>query len=241
MGYERKEVIGNATLYLGDCLEILPTLEKVDAVITDPPYGIGFSHHGQNVRGIGNGKYKTAFADVKIAGDDKPFDPSPWIGFERVILWGANHFASRLQDTDKWLIWDKREAESTLSFADCEMAWTNLPGQARMFRHYWNGMLKASERGEARVHPTQKPIALMRWCIDQTALPSGSCVLDPYMGSGPTGIAACQAGMRFIGVELLEPYFNIACQRIENAQRQRTMFPGDDYDRVVMEQERLGF
>ena len=221
---ERRE-IGNAVLYLGNCIEISPTLPLVDAVITDPPYGIAFSHHGQNVRGIGGGKYKTAFANVEVIGDDQPFDPAPWLAYPKVVLWGANHFASRLPDADKWLVWDKREADSTLSFADCEMAWTNLPGQARMFRHYWNGMLKASERGDARVHPTQKPIALMRWCLGQAGLPAGSCALDPYMGSGPTGIATCQAGMRFIGIEIEPRYYEIACERIENAQRQQRMFP----------------
>jgi site-specific DNA-methyltransferase (adenine-specific)/modification methylase len=120
----RVERIGEATLYLGDCLEILPTLGKVDAVITDPPYGIAFSHHGQDVKGIGGGKYKTAFAGHKVIGDEKPFDPSPWLDFPKVILWGANHYGSKLPDVDKWLVWDKREAESSLSFADCELAWT---------------------------------------------------------------------------------------------------------------------
>lgn len=217
-------IIGDARLYLGDCLEILPTLPKVDAVVTDPPYGIAFSHHGQNVRGIGNGKYKTVFSGVRVIGDDSPFDPSPWLQFPKVILWGANHYASRLPDVDKWLIWDKREAESSLSFADCEIAWTNLPGQARIFRHYWNGMLKASERGQARVHPTQKPIALMTWCIDQARLGPHEVCLDPYMGTGSVGIAASQALQPFIGIELDPGYFDIACRRIDDAYRQGKLF-----------------
>jgi site-specific DNA-methyltransferase (adenine-specific)/modification methylase len=215
-------IIGNATLYHGDALELCGLLPKDAAIITDPPYGIAFSHHGQAVRGIGGGKYKTAFAGIKVIGDDRPFDPVSWLAFPVIILWGASHFASRLPDVDKWLIWDKREAESTLSFADCEIAWTNLPGQARIFRHYWNGMLKASERGEPRVHSTQKPIALMRWCIEQANIPR--LIADPYMGSGTTGVAAMQAGIDFIGVEIHKPYFDIACERIDNAQRQERMF-----------------
>lgn len=218
----RIETIGNAVLYLGDCLEVLPTLGKVDAVITDPPYGIGFSHHGQDVKGIGGGKYKTKFAGVKVIGDDRPFDPITWVSFKAVILWGANHYASRLPDMDKWLIWDKREAESTLSFADCEMAWTNLSGQARIFRHYWNGMLKASERGISRVHPTQKPVALMEWCVKQAG--PAETILDPFMGSGTTGVACMNLGRKFIGIEIEGKYFNIACERIDQAQKQGRLF-----------------
>jgi site-specific DNA-methyltransferase (adenine-specific)/modification methylase len=155
----RVERIGDCTLYLGDCLKILPMLGTLDAVITDPPYGIGFCHNGQDVKGIGGGRYKTRFGGVKITGDDMPFDPS-WILNLGVpsILFGANHYADRLPSSAFWIVWDKREADSTLSFADCEMAWTNLKGNCRIFRHLWNGMMKASEHGVSRVHPTQKPI-----------------------------------------------------------------------------------
>ena len=215
----RKEVIGAATLYLGDCREILPTLPRPDALITDPPYGIAFSHAGGDVRGIGGGKYATKFADVKIAGDDAPFDPSALVGAaDSVVRWGANHYADKLPPSAHWFIWDKREADSTLDFADCEMAWVNRKGVARIFRHYWNGMLKASERGEARVHPTQKPVALMAWCMGRLGSPQS--VLDPFMGSGTTGVACANLGVRFVGIELETTYFDIACRRIEDAQRQ---------------------
>ena len=214
--------IGNAELWLGDCREILPSLGKVDAVITDPPYGIAFSHHGQNVKGIGGGKYKTAFAGVKIVGDDEPF--MPWLLLALgvpTVLFGAIHYADKLPISARWLVWDKRQAESTLSFADCEFAWTNLLGQARVFRHYWNGMLKASERGIARVHPTQKPVALMEWCL---GFVEGQSILDPYMGSGTTGVACMNLGRKFIGIEIEERYFNIAVERIDQAQRQGRLF-----------------
>ena len=118
----RTECIGDATLYLGDCRDVLPGLSGVDAVVTDPPYGIGYVH------GVGGGKLarSTAFADVTIRGDNAPFDPAVWLGFRQVILWGANHFASRLPDASCWLTWDKRDGICSNDQADCEHAWTNL-------------------------------------------------------------------------------------------------------------------
>jgi site-specific DNA-methyltransferase (adenine-specific) len=222
----RKEVIGNATLYLGDCLEILPTLGKVDAVITDPPYGIGFVHSGKSgsgsTIGIPPGGFGSKFGGEAVTNDDKPFDPAPWIDAAPVvILWGANHYANRLPE-GKWLVWDKREVASSFSLADGEVAWMNKSGALRIFRHYWNGMMKASERGVAREHPTQKPIALMAWCLKQAGEPQ--TVLDPYMGSGTTAIACLQANVQFTGIEIEPKYFDIACERIENAQRQQRMF-----------------
>lgn len=221
----RKEVIGRATLYLGDCLAVLPTLGPVDAVITDPPYGISYSPSGGGKGAFGKPVYKRFTGTDVVRGDDRPFDPSPFINLApTVILWGANNYAPRLPVSACWLIWDKREAESTLKFADCEMAWTSLPGQARIFRHLWNGVAKASEVGEPRVHPTQKPIALMQWCIKQAKLPTPSVIFDPFMGSGTAGIAAVKAGHEFIGVEIDEKHFATSCQRIENAQRQERLF-----------------
>ena len=214
----RKEVIGGATLYLGDCLEILPTLPKVDAVITDPPYGIDYSH------GKGGGKLarSTQFDHHPIVGDDKPFDPSPWVLYETVVLFGANHFASRLPDSQFWLVWDKRDGVCSNDQADVEMAWVKGKGQARIIRHLWNGMLKASERGLSRVHPTQKPVAVMEWAI-KTANADG-VILDPFMGSGTTGVACMNLGRKFIGIEIEEKYFNIACERIRAAQAQGRLF-----------------
>ena len=221
----RVETIGNATLYLGDCREILPTLPKVDACITDPPYGIDFAHAGNDNGGIGNGRYATKFAGEKIIGDAIPFDPIFICELNiPTILWGGNHFATRLQASPCWLIWDKRAASGhTNDFADCEIAWANFGGVARIFRHHWDGMMKASERGEPRCHPTQKPIALMSWCISQIKS-NPKTILDPFMGSGTTGVAAVQLGRKFIGIEIDKRYFDIACTRIENAQRQTSLF-----------------
>jgi site-specific DNA-methyltransferase (adenine-specific)/modification methylase len=197
------------TLYLGDCLDILPALDGVDAVVSDPPYGIGYVH------GDGGGKLarSTQFNRVEVIGDDKPFDPAPFLSFPRVVLFGANHFADRLPPSPNWLVWDKRDGVCSNDQADCEMVWTNLKGPARLTRHLWNGMLKASEKGISRVHPTQKPVAVMEWVLALTT-ERDNLVLDPFMGSGTTGVACVLSGRKFVGVELVPQYFDIACKRI---------------------------
>jgi site-specific DNA-methyltransferase (adenine-specific) len=206
------------TLHLGDSLALLPTLPRVDAVVTDPPYGIGYSHGGSS----GVLAQTTRFVGMRIHGDDKPFDPSPWLDFPNVILWGANHYADRLPARSEWLIWDKRDGLTSNDLADCEMAWTNGTRPARLYHHRWMGMLKDSERGEPRVHQNQKPVALMEWCL--SFLPQGCTVLDPFMGSGTTGVACMNTGRNFIGCEIDPGYFAIAKRRIEAAAAQLKLF-----------------
>ncbi len=185
-------------------------------VITDPPYGIAYK--SPSGRGLtGRGDY-----DV-IAGDTEPFDPSPWLGFRQVVLFGANHFADKLPPSAKWLIWDKRDGLASNNNSDCEMAWVKVGGSARLITHLWNGMLKASEKDQRRVHPTQKPIAVMEWVIEQ-ATSQGDHILDPFMGSGTTGVAAVKLGRRFTGIEIDEGYFDIARRRIEAALKEPDMF-----------------
>jgi len=219
MTWRTETLADGVTLYCGDCREILPTLGKVDAVVTDPPYGIAYSH------GTGGGKLarSTQFDHHPIRGDDEPFDPAPWLRFPRVVLFGANHFANKLPVSSNWLVWDKRDSICSNDQADCKMAWTNLSGPARLTRHLWNGMLKASERGEVRVHPTQKPVAVMEWTLRQTTA-DGETILDPFMGSGTTGVAAVKLGRQFIGIEIEPRYFDIACKRIDAALREPDMF-----------------
>lgn len=221
----RKEQIGDCTLYCADCREILPLLPKVDAVVSDPPYGIAFAHGGNDRSGIGKGKYATKFAGVGIEGDNAPFDPSSLGRMGgNAILWGANHFADGLPASPFWLVWDKRAAsQHNNDFADCELAWCSFKGVARVFRHQWDGMMKASERGIPRVHPTQKPVELMRWCLERLPEPN-NLILDPYMGSGTTGVACVKLGRKFIGIEIEPKYFEIACRRIEQAYAQPDMF-----------------
>lgn len=214
----REEVIGPHRLILGDCREIAPSLEY-DSVCGDPPYGIGYSPGGGGggiKRKDGSRYAKTFSGDNLVIGDNEPFDPSPWID-RPCILWGGNHFASRLPDSASWLIWDKRRGTSTNDFADCEMAWTNLGGVARVLPHMWNGMLKDSERGVQRFHPTQKAIAVMEWAIG--FLPPG-VILEPWLGSGTTIVACERMGRKGIGIELDPGYFDIACRRVEEAVRQ---------------------
>jgi site-specific DNA-methyltransferase (adenine-specific) len=204
------------TLYLGDCREIVPSLGGVDVLVSDPPYGIAYkspSGRGQTVRG----DYPV------ITGDTEPFDPELFLGFPQVVLFGANHYADRLPPSAKWLVWDKRDGGTPNNNSDCELAWVKTGGSARLIRHLWNGMLKASERESQRVHPTQKPVAVMEWVIEQVS-EHGDNILDPFMGSGATGIAAVKLGRRFIGIEIEPPYFDIACKRIEEAHKQRDLF-----------------
>ena len=202
----RIETIGAATLYLGDCRDVLPGLGKVDAVVTDPPYGIGMDG-GKVGKAVYEQKdWDSAAADVRFILDGK------W----PAIVWGGNYFG--LPPAAKWLVWDKRNDQTT--FADCELAWTNLAGAVRQFRWMWSGPYQ--QQREERWHPTQKPLALMKWCLG--FVPDAEVVFDPFTGSGTTGVAAVQMGRRFIGIERDPGYFDIACRRIEQAQRQGDMF-----------------
>jgi site-specific DNA-methyltransferase (adenine-specific)/modification methylase len=218
-------IIGDATLYLGDCLEILPTLPKVDAVITDPPYGIGYAHSGFHDGRIGNTAAANARGCPPVIGDSSPFDPLPFIEFcSNVLIFGADHFYPRLPDRGRWLAFDKLNGMVPWdSFCDVEFAWHSQDKSARIFSMKWKGLAcdKTDESG-LRHHTTQKPIALMRWCIEQAGSPE--IVLDPFMGSGTTGVACAQLGRKFIGIEIEPRYFDIACRRIDDAYRQGKLF-----------------
>lgn len=218
---ERVE-IGIATLYHADCLELQYALEEASAVIADPPYGIDLN----GMSGTCRSRYVKAADEYLVEGDDKPFDPAPWLEHEKVILWGGNHFASRLPDARNWIVWDKREGTTPDNQADCEMAWTNLPGPARIHRQLWRGMCRRGEENmsrQQRLHPTQKPVGLMAFCIQQCRLDLGSIIADPYMGSGTTGVAAVRLGYKFIGVEISRRHFDTACKRIEVEQVQNKL------------------
>lgn len=209
----RVETIGNATLYLGDCLEILPTLPKVDAVITDPPYGIGRDGMRESTSTHGGRKaYEFMGWDQKRPSQEM-FTLILKAG-ERHVIWGGNYFADLLPASMKWLVWDKGQR---ISQSDGELAYTSDSGALRIFTLNRVELMK-----DGAEHPTQKPVRLMKWCIDQAGNPKS--ILDPFMGSGSTGVAAMQMGKEFIGIEIEPKYFDIACERIENAQRQLPMF-----------------
>lgn len=204
--------IGLATLYCGDCRDILPTLSRVDAVVTDPPYGLGDKLDGAGDSSSWGLLYSNGAPDwdKEIATDalDAALQKGRW-----QIVWGGNYYA--LTPMRCWLLWDKMQEHTS---GHAEMAWTNLDKPVRTFRY-----ARAQLASEGKVHPTQKPEPLMRWCIGH--LPdTAQSILDPFMGSGTTGVAAVQMGRKFIGIEREPKYFDIACKRIEDAQRQGDFF-----------------
>jgi site-specific DNA-methyltransferase (adenine-specific)/modification methylase len=224
---------GNVQLWNADCLDILPFLVGIDAIVSDPPYGIDFDCSKKRTRSSAFSMGITPLADrqwKKIHGDNKPFDPTPWINFEKVILWGANHYADKLPPSTKpvcWLVWDKKLDTTPDNFSDCELAWTNLPGVVKKFSHLWRGMVRAGRENITngpKLHPFQKPEALMFWCLQQCRLLPGSVVLDPYMGSGTTGVACIKYGMKFVGIESDPEHFEIAKERIRKELQQRRLF-----------------
>ncbi|MFA5379017.1 MAG: DNA methyltransferase [Dehalococcoidia bacterium] len=211
----REEIIGEARLILGDCLEILPTLGKVDAVVTDPPYGIGVDATMSKQGGTQYGRALAAKSHYAPTNWDSAPPQKATLDFLRSIsahqiFWGGNYF--ELPPSRGWLVWDKLNGANM--FADCELAWTNLDIAVRKKAHLWNGMLRKGHE-EREGHPTQKPLALMQWCLG--FLPTAETILDPFMGSGTTGVACMNLGRKFIGIEIEPKYFDIACRRIEDA------------------------
>jgi len=200
-----------ATIYLGDCREILPQLEPVDLVLTDPPYGIN--------EAAGKNKSRSKLAISKDYGnsdwDKKRVDNDIILlalGLsKRSIIFGGNYYSDILTPQSCWLVWDKENGET--DFADCELAWTNLKQAVRLRRHRWHGMLRKGN--EERKHPTQKPLDLMKWCI-QKADKDGenNLILDPFMGSGTTLVAAKNLNRKSIGIEIEEKYCEIAAKRL---------------------------
>ena len=202
--------IGRARLALGDCRDILPTLGKVDAVVTDPPYGLG-----DKLDGAGSGsEWGLHYGEGAPAWDVSTSDalaPSLEKG-AHAIVWGGNYY--NLPPRRCWLIWDKMQEHTS---GHGELAWTTIDMPVRTFRY-----ARVQLAGEGKQHPTQKPLPLMKWCLG--FLPEAQSILDPFMGSGTTGVAAVQMGRQFIGIEREPRYFDIACDRIDKAQRQGDFF-----------------
>lgn len=215
----REERIGGQRLILGDCLAVMITLGRFDAVLTDPPYGIGRD------KGMGKG-------GKRLAGDARRYESSEWdaerpapeaiaavlAAADAHIIWGGNYLTDMLPVSGKWLFWDK--CQTMPSFSDGELAWTTLAGDAvKQFTYNGSGM-QAKEK--ERFHPTQKPVALMEWCLG--FLPNAQTILDPFMGSGTTLVACQKLGRSGTGIEIDPEYFDIACRRVEEAARQPDMF-----------------
>ena len=205
-----------ATIYCGDCREILPTLGRFDLLLTDPPYGIGADNRA---RILSRGKLATPKDYGESNWDSAPVDN--WtlqtaIGCAgNQVVWGGNYF--NVAPSSCWLVWDKKNG--TNDFADCELAWTNFDRAVRKFEYRWNGMLQehAGDKKEQRFHP-QKPVPLMRWCL--TFAPDAQSIFDPFMGSGTTLVAAKLEGRKAVGIEINQRYCDIAIQRL----RQKVLF-----------------
>ena len=217
MTYRIEHLAEGVTLHCGDCREILPTLPKVDAVVTDPPYGIG-----ENSRKVASrGKLARPIDYGDFDWDREPPDAEIIRLIRSRSIWqiffGGNFF--ELPPSSCWLVWDKKNG--TNDFADCELAWTNLPKAVRRIEWLWNGMIRKGD--DVREHPTQKPEGVMMWCIEQLPADAQS-ILDPFMGSGTTGVAAVKLGRKFIGIEIEPKYFDIACRRISEALKKPDMF-----------------
>ena len=209
-----KVVIGNATLYRGDCMDVLPLLDKMDAVITDPPYGIGMADWDNETPA------KEIFNLIFDLSKDQ-------------IIFGGNYL--NLPIKQGWICWHKTHNYGNGGFSgisDFELAWTSFLKKAKYIPYQYIGNCELGKPNykSIRDHPTQKPVGLMNICIGFFI--EAQSILDPFMGSGTTGVAAIQMGRSFIGIEREQKYFDIACKRIEQAQKQ-----GDFFVEPVKKQE----
>ena len=211
---KRIEEIGDSLLILGDSLEILPTLGKVDAVVTDPPYGIDYGRGGGFSATHGWGPWRENVGWDSTRPCREVFDSMRAISKEQII-WGGNYFSDYLPPSMGYLVWDK--GQRNFSLADCELAWRSERKAARVFN-----FSRGAAMQDGKEHPTQKPVAVMQWCLG--FLPTAETILDPFMGSGTTGVACANLGRRFIGIEIEPKYFDIACRRIELAYQQPRLF-----------------
>ena len=200
---------GGITIYNARCEDVLPDIDPatVDLLLTDPPYGIGNPDDYSATR-------DTLRVYTAIEGDSEDFDPTPLLRYGRCVLFGANNYSSRLPDAPAWIVWDKACQAMPTGFrnSEAELAWTNVTRRMQVMRCQWIGSVRTGERGHF-LHPTQKPVSLMRWIVERWTKP-GDLVLDPYMGSGPVAQACHELGRRYIGIELVEDYCKVAVGRL---------------------------
>jgi site-specific DNA-methyltransferase (adenine-specific) len=216
--------IGRATLYNADCRDVLPLLPRNAVIACDPPYGIAYKHSGKT----GSTSKARGSARVgQIIGDQEEFDPSAILSFDRVLMWGANHYSHRLPK-GKWLAWDKHcGVGPNVSFSPVEFAWMRGSGRNDIHRQLWIGLCRGKYTGDTRWHVMEKPVELMDWCLGHLKVNDGDVIVDPYMGGGSTGVAAIKRGLAFVGIEIDPVHFANACKRIEDAQRQGDLFIGE--------------
>ncbi len=204
--------IDGITIYHADCADILPTIDpdSVDLLLTDPPYGIGYT--------VSNPR--SPHAGATIVGDDEPFDPRPLLVYGRCVIWGAQNFAEMLPASPGWIVWAKMQTQHHIDSkgrfgkSPVELAWSNVANSPRLFNHFWGGspLHRLTERGST-LHPTQKPVALMHWILEKWTEPD-DLILDPYMGSGPVARACADLRRRYIGIEIVEEYVDAAVGRL---------------------------
>jgi DNA modification methylase len=207
----RKEVIGDATLYCGSMEDVLPTLGRFDACVTDPPYGIDYGRAGGFSASHGWGSWRENVAWDKERPDRRMFDMILSVSTHQIV-WGGNYFTDYLPPTMQWLVWDKGQRD--FSLADCEFAWSSQRKAARIIN-----FPRARALQDGKEHPTQKPVGVMEWCLSH--LPADVVkVVDPFAGSGTTGVACVKRGLTFTGIEREPRYFEIALRRIEQAYAQ---------------------
>jgi site-specific DNA-methyltransferase (adenine-specific) len=221
------------SIYNEDCLQALKAMadKQFDLAIVDPPYGIGASADSR----VG-GSYTVNLGGVKKKVAAKAYTPKDWDfqkptleywnELKRVsknqIVWGGNYFASNLEDTSCWIVWNKRNGEN--NNADCELAWTSFKTAVRMFEWKWNGMLQQNMKDkEDRIHPTQKPVALYKWVLENYA-EKGSKILDTHLGSGSIAIACWDMGYDLTAYEVDKEYYDNACKRLEMHKAQLTLW-----------------
>ena len=228
----RVETIGDATLYCGDCLDVMRTMpdKAFDLAIVDPPYFDGpnrSGYYGQGYSSLGVQRAKE-YGEIKVwAVPEADYFAELQRVSKHQIIWGANHFADRFASASpSWIVWDKDNGKST--FADVELAYCSMDRAARLFRYVWNGMHQGQYGGdksknEPRIHPTQKPVALYEWLLDNYA-EAGQKILDTHLGSGSSAVAAKSRGFEFAGIELDPGHFAQACKRVEFASRQPQLF-----------------
>lgn len=205
-------LLGKHRLLVGDCADAanvarLMDGKRADALISDPPYGINWNTDYTRF----TSGYNIARRNSKpIANDKTTFDPTPWLDYSLVILFGANYFASSLP-VGTWLVWDKRHSNGTALLSDAELAWMSKNKGVYIYSKTWQGIV----RDEPIDHPTQKPVSLFEWCFEQAGLGVGIVILDPFLGSGTTLIAAERTGRTCYGMEISETYADVILRRWE--------------------------
>lgn len=204
----------------GDAYTMLDQWPSSAALLTDPPYGMGYESNHDTAPNRQHFQRKDG-GFAPIVGDDRPFDPAPFLRFRWICLWGAQFYADKLPASRQWFVWDKLDDKTPSHQSDVEFAWTNQNGPARTFTHLWRGIMRAGEENVSRspkLHPNQKPVALWMWVLQQMRIPQGTLVIDPFAGSASLGKACIRLGMDYIGVEIDANYWDTAVNGLATQQ-----------------------